>query len=47
MTVLGFMFTGPKCHKEKEKFCFGRELLRLICNGPPGSFDVGRVYPAS
>lgn len=47
MTALGFMFPGPEGHKEKEEFCFGRELLRLICNGPPGLFDVGRVRPAS
>ena len=31
MTVSGFMFPGPKSHKEKEAFCFGRELLSLIC----------------
>lgn len=33
--------------KKKEEFCFGWELLRLICNGPAGLFDVGRVQPAS
>lgn len=47
MTVWGFMFPGPECHKEKEECCFGQELLRLICNGPPGLFDVGSVQPAS
>ncbi len=47
MTVVGFMFPGPECHKKKEEFCFGWELPRLICNGPPGLFDVGRVQPAS
>lgn len=36
MTVSGFMFPGPECHKEKEEFCFGWESLRLICNGPLG-----------
>lgn len=41
--ILGFMFPGPESHKEKEEFCLCRELLRLICNGPPGLFDVGRV----
>lgn len=46
MTVLGFMFPGPECHKKYERFCFGWELLRLICNGPPGLFDVGWVQPA-
>lgn len=47
MTVLSFMFPGPDYHKEKEEFCFHQELLRLICNGPPGLFDVGRVQPTS
>lgn len=47
MTGSGFVSQDPKCHKEKEEFCFGRELLRLLCNGPPGLFDVGRVLPAS
>lgn len=48
MTVSGFMFPGPECHeKEKREFCFAQELLRLICNGPPGLFDVGRVQTVS
>ena len=35
MTVLGFMFPGPECSRKKGGFCFGLELLRLICNGLP------------
>lgn len=29
--------------KKREKFCFGCELLRLLCNGSAGLFDVGKV----
>lgn len=49
MTVSGFMYVPrfPRATKRKERCCCGRELLRLICNGPPRLFDAGRGHPAS
>lgn len=46
-TGLGFVFPGPECHANKERFCCGLELLRLICNGLPRWFDICRTQPAS